>query len=182
MKTKTEEPHDEQKRVLAEIANVAGACRGIEAEFRRNSPPTLELLIKIHRTLAMKLLANLEQSSSAEGTQLLTALMKPVMEFARIEESRADRRFARERFRAARQAQFKAGLELLLTAYKGVPGAIELVHQAHALAAHNENAEQAIETQPCVLPPPLPLISSPVGPPTDSSRRTENGPLPPCKP
>jgi len=176
--------HKRARRELLEtISTTAQMCREIEDEFRRNPPPTLEVLIKIHRVFLMKLIKDFDDPPSAEDMRLVTGLIKPAMEFANIEEKRADRRLVRERLRAARQSQLEAGLEVFKVAFRGHPEAIELLERGYLMVTGQKKSLSGagIEVPAATGADPID-ISHPVGPPTDYACRTENGPLLPCKP
>jgi hypothetical protein len=108
-----------QAQLLARIANGARQCREVEAEFGRNPAPSVETLIKIHRVLVLKLSnqANLDP----DALRQVTELMKPVMEFARLEEKRKDRELAERKHQE------------LLAARDAARAKTETAESAHAL-------------------------------------------------
>jgi hypothetical protein len=94
-----------EERILDLIAAAAGECKKIEAEFGKNPPPQLETLINLHRVIVLHLCDAPDRSQKT--LELITRLMRPVMEYARIEEVRRQRELAEQKYRdqaAAEQA------------------------------------------------------------------------------
>lgn len=182
MKTKSQDRERVRRELLEVIAGASQSSREIQDEFRRNPPPTLELLIKVHRSWVMKLINDLDDPPKPEDMRVVTALLKPAMEFASLEEKRADRRLVRERLRAARQSLIDAGIEAVAHEFRKHPAALELVRRGFAMATGKNTAEVAGPKELPPAPTATIEISRPVGPPTDSPCRTENGSPPPCKP
>lgn len=91
-----------QARILDQIASAAGHSAAIESEFSRNPAPAIETLIRLHQVLLLKL------SSQAEGAPELIALvarlMKPALEWVRIEERRKDRALRERKYEEERSA------------------------------------------------------------------------------
>ncbi len=108
--TRPEDPAPEdlqrlQETLLEQIAQGATVCREIESQLRKHSAPELETIIKLHRVLVLKLSA--ESRAAPELLHLVATLMKPVMDWARLEEKRKDRELAWQKYRdqlAAQQA------------------------------------------------------------------------------
>lgn len=101
-----------QESFLAGIAEAASLCREMEAHLRQHSAPELETIIKVYRVLVLKLSAELR--AVPELRHLVTTLMKPVMDWARLEEKRKQRELAEQKLReeaAARQAAKENGRE-----------------------------------------------------------------------
>jgi hypothetical protein len=86
-----------QNKLLDQIASAARQCQAIEAEFGRNAPPHMHTLINLHRVLVMKLSAQANLAPTL--LPLVTNLMRPVLEWARLEEKQKDRRLAEAKFR-----------------------------------------------------------------------------------
>jgi hypothetical protein len=101
------EQADLQRRLLEMIAEAGQQCRAIETEFGRQAPPELETLIKVHRALVLKL--STQANLAPETLKLVTALMKPVMEWARLQEKRREREFAERKYQDQRAAEQSAG-------------------------------------------------------------------------
>jgi hypothetical protein len=123
----------DQRRLLALIGNAARNCRTVEEEFRRCPAPALETLIQLHRSLAMNLAAEGKAGSGAERIQLLTSLVRTTLEFARLEEKRADRTLAETKHRESLQTKLEAGLEAVADCMKGHPVALQFFRQAEAV-------------------------------------------------
>jgi len=105
--------------LLAQIGEGARHCKAIEAEFGKNPPPELETLIKVHRVMVLQLSSQKETERETIG--LVTALMRPVMEWARLQEKRKERELAQEKYRAQVAAQ-KAAIQRELEAAKADGG------------------------------------------------------------
>ena len=101
--------------LLAQIGEGARHCRAIEAEFGKNPPPELETLIKLHRVMVLQLSS--KEETERETIGLVTALMRPVMEWARLQEKRKERELAEEKYRAHLEAQ-QAAIQQELEAAK----------------------------------------------------------------
>jgi hypothetical protein len=97
-----------QERLLAQIATGAVECQEIENQLRQHAAPELETIIKLHRVLVLKLSA--ESQAVPEVLHLVGTLMKPVMDWARLEEKRKDRDLAQRKYRDQLAAQ-KAATE-----------------------------------------------------------------------
>lgn len=94
-----------QEYLLERMAQGATLCRDIEAQLRQHPAPELETIIKVFRLLVLKLSA--EVRAMPELRHLVSTLIKPVMDWARLEEQRKRRELAQERHReesAARKA------------------------------------------------------------------------------
>ena len=70
---------------------------------RSDSDLELETLIKLHRVLVLKL--SLEADGAPELLKLAKDLMKPVMDWARLQEKRKDRALAEQKHRDQLEAQ-----------------------------------------------------------------------------
>lgn len=95
-----------QESLLARIAQGAAWCRELDAQLRQHPAPELEIIIKLYRVLLLKLSA--EVQAVPDLRHLVTTLMKPVMDWARLEEKRKDREWVEQQARdsaAARQAK-----------------------------------------------------------------------------
>jgi hypothetical protein len=91
--------------LLAQIAKGGKLCQEIERQFKQHLCPELETIIKLHRTLVLTLCG--QAQDMPDRAALVSALMKPVMEWARLEENRKRREWAEQKHRAevaARQA------------------------------------------------------------------------------
>jgi hypothetical protein len=95
-----------QESLLARIAQGATLCRELEAQLGQHPAPELETIIKLYRVLLLKLSA--EVQAVPDLRHLVSTLMKPVMDWARLEEKRKDREWVEQQAResaAARQAK-----------------------------------------------------------------------------
>jgi hypothetical protein len=92
-----------QERVLERIVETAKLCREIEKRLQQHSAPELDTIIQLHQLLILGLSAQV--LDAPELLEFVSALMKPVMEWARIQEKRADRELAREKHKDQLVAQ-----------------------------------------------------------------------------
>ena len=92
-----------QEKLLEQIAEGAGLCEALEQRFAGNPAPELDLLIKVCRLLVLKF--SLEAETSPAVLRLLSDLIKPVMDWARLEEKRKEREFAEQKYREQTAAQ-----------------------------------------------------------------------------
>jgi hypothetical protein len=96
-----------QETLLERIAEGAKMCREFQEQLRQHPAPDLETLIKLHRVLVLTLSADAQASPAL--LPLITALMKPVMDWARLEEKRKDRELAAARLAAKEGHDRSAG-------------------------------------------------------------------------
>jgi hypothetical protein len=103
-----------RRELLEQIGAGANHCRQVELEFGTHAPPELETLIKVHRMLVLKLSA--QTDTNPDAVRQITALMKPVMDWARLLEQRKERELAEQKYRdqlaaqkAEREREQKAG-------------------------------------------------------------------------
>src|SRR5438874_151202 len=92
-----EEARQVQEHLLEQIAQGASLCRELEEQLRKHPAPELETIIKIYRVLVLKLSA--EVQAVPELRQLISALLRPVMDWARLEEKRKDRELVEKKER-----------------------------------------------------------------------------------
>jgi hypothetical protein len=78
-----------QDELLRDIAESAKDCAEIEAAFAKNPAPAIKLLIKLNRLTALRL--NKEGRMDPGLVRLMTVVMKPVLDWARLEEQRRAR-------------------------------------------------------------------------------------------
>lgn len=98
-------PEELLESLLAQIAEGGKLCQEIDRQFKQHLCPELETIIKLHRSLVLGLCG--KAHSRPKRYALVSALMKPVMEWARLEENRKRREWAEQKYReetAARQA------------------------------------------------------------------------------
>ena len=108
-----------RRQLLEQIRAAAKHCREVEQELGKNPPPELETLIKVHRVIILQLSAQTE--CNPETARQVTALMKPVMDWARLQEQVKARVLAETKYRDQVAAQ-KAALERELNAAKNEGG------------------------------------------------------------
>jgi hypothetical protein len=95
---------DASAQLLEQIAEGARLCEQVERQLARHPAPGLETLIKLCRAKILKLSV---QAQAAPGQfKLVCDLMRPVMEWARLEEKRKERELAEQKYR-----EQKAGSE-----------------------------------------------------------------------
>ncbi|MGH7967952.1 MAG: hypothetical protein ACREIC_04410 [Limisphaerales bacterium] len=103
-----------REELLAQITHGGRLCAELESQLGKNPPPELETLIKLYRVMILKFSA--EANVAPEIFKLVTDLMKPVMDWARLQEKRRERELAERKYRdqveaekAARAKADKAG-------------------------------------------------------------------------
>ena len=109
----------EAELLLDMIARGARQCRELERELGKTAAPELELLIQLHRALILKLTT--EANAAPALLSAVADLMKPVMDWARLEEKQRLRRFAEKKYRNQVAAQ-KAAIEREIRAAKATGG------------------------------------------------------------
>jgi hypothetical protein len=85
-----------QEALLGQIASGARQCKEVQQQFATNPSPQLETLISLHRVLVMKL--STQAAVDPAMIELVTALMKPVMEWAKLKTKQDELSLAREKF------------------------------------------------------------------------------------
>jgi len=88
-----------QDQLLCDIAESAQECSDLEAHFAKNPAPAIDILIKLHRVAALRL--NKQGQTDPDLLRLMTILMKPVLDWARLEEQRKVRESADGKGQAA---------------------------------------------------------------------------------
>jgi hypothetical protein len=116
---KEEDQESGREWLLARIGEGARHCKEIEAEFGKNPPPELETLIKVHRVMVLQLSS--QKKTERETIGLVSALMRPVLEWARLQQKRKESELAEEKYRAQVEAQ-KAAMQRELEAAKSEGG------------------------------------------------------------
>ena len=84
-----------QEKLLEQISYGTSLCAQIERQLAAHPAPELETLIKLYRVIILKL--SLEADVAPELLNLANDLMKPVIDWARLEEKRKEREFAEKR-------------------------------------------------------------------------------------
>jgi len=92
-----QDPQELQELLLERILAGGKLCHEVESQLRQFPSPELETIIKLHRVLVLGLSA--EAQTRPGRFNLVAALMKPVMEWARLEEKRKLRELAEQKYR-----------------------------------------------------------------------------------
>lgn len=95
------------EELLALIAEAGRHCREIERQFGDHPAPELELVIKLHRVLLLQY--TLAAKHRPEALKKARELMRPVMEWAALEEKRKQRELAEQKYRDQVEAEKAAG-------------------------------------------------------------------------
>lgn len=105
--------------MLDQISAGVALCAQVERQLAGHPAPGLETLIKLYRVIILKL--SVEADPAPGLPKLVNDLMKPVLDWARLEEKRKDREFAEQKHRdqlaqaAAGKAQGAAEAEKALS-------------------------------------------------------------------
>ena len=94
-----------QEQLLNQIEEGAKLCRKVEAQLRAHPAPGLETIVQLYRVLVLKVSGELQ--AQPETLALINALMRPVLDWERLEEKRKDRELEQQKYRdqqAAREA------------------------------------------------------------------------------
>lgn len=89
--------------ILGLIQTAAQHCHEVEAKFGANPPPELETLIKFHRVLLLHY--SLEAADKPEVLKEMRELMKPVMDWAALQEKCKQRELAEQKYRDQVEAE-----------------------------------------------------------------------------
>jgi DNA-binding Xre family transcriptional regulator len=92
-----EQPRATPEEMLERLAQAAKLCREIQAMLRKEPGPELETIIQLHRLLVLKI--STEAQGSPELLRVANLLMKPLMDWARLEETRKVRELAEQKYR-----------------------------------------------------------------------------------
>jgi DNA-binding Xre family transcriptional regulator len=92
-----EQPRETPEEMLERLAQAAKLCREIQAMLRKEPGPELETIIQLHRLLVLKI--STEAQGSPELLRVANLLMKPLMDWARLEETRKVRELAEQKYR-----------------------------------------------------------------------------------
>lgn len=91
------DPQELRERLLAQIAQAGKLCQEVEDQLSHYRCPKLETIIKLHRLLVLRLSG--EAEAIPDHFKLVSSLMKPLMEWARLEERRKQRELAEQKYR-----------------------------------------------------------------------------------
>jgi len=92
-----------QERVLDQIAEAARLCHELREHFAAHPAPEMDTIVKLHRVLLLKLSA--QTDLAPELLDLVKELIKPVMDWERLEEKRKERELAEKKYRDQVEAQ-----------------------------------------------------------------------------
>jgi len=85
----------ELERLLAGIARGSGICAKVNQQLAKHPGPSLTTLIELHRTMILNL--TLKAEVDPEAFEMVIKLMRPVMDWERLEEKRKERELADRR-------------------------------------------------------------------------------------
>ncbi len=95
-----------QERLLGQIASGSRQCKEVEAALGKNGAPELDTLIKLHRVLILKL--STEVNTKPETIEIVAQMMKPVMDYAKLEEKRRELALSEQKYRDQVRANSEA--------------------------------------------------------------------------
>jgi hypothetical protein len=109
----------QEEMLLGQITSGARQCQEVEAAFGRNPAPELDTIIKLHRVLILKL--STQANVDPQMLELVGRLTKPVLDYAKLGEKRAERELAEQKYRD-QVAERKRVIEAELGKAKGSGG------------------------------------------------------------
>ncbi len=86
-----------EEALLERLGRGAQYCRKIEDQLAAHAGPELETIMKLHRLIILKLSTQAEVRPDL--WDILKDLMKPVMDWARLQEQQKEREFAERKYR-----------------------------------------------------------------------------------
>lgn len=86
----------QEEALLKQIASGAAQCREVEEQFAKAPAPEFDTLIKLHRVLILKL--STQGNADPEMLELVNRMMKPVVQFARLQQLNAQLALDRSKF------------------------------------------------------------------------------------
>ena len=92
-----------QEKLLNQISRGAALCAEVERRLAGNPAPELETLIRLFRVIILKL--SVEANFAPDLLKLVNDLIKPVLDWARLEEKRKEREFAEHKHQEQTAAQ-----------------------------------------------------------------------------
>ena len=96
-------PASPQLSLFERLDHAAAECEQVERLLGGRGMPALETIIKLHRMLILRF--SLEADLAPELFELIDTLMKPVMDWARLEEKRKERELAEQKYRDQLEAE-----------------------------------------------------------------------------
>jgi hypothetical protein len=97
------EPEPPNEVVLAQLERSAGFCRKVQDQLAGFATPELEIILKLYRILILKLGTTAE--AKPEHWEILKDLMRPVMDWARLEEQQKEREFTEQKYQDEKAAE-----------------------------------------------------------------------------
>ncbi len=94
---------DREEALLARLGQSAQYCRQIEEQLAKYAGPELDAIMRLHRLVILKL--SVQAEVKPELWDVLKDLMKPVMDWARLQEQQKDREFAERKYREQLEAE-----------------------------------------------------------------------------
>lgn len=98
------------EQLLAQLVEAARQCQELERQFGQYPAPELETIIKLHRALVLNL--SLQADQAPELLKLVKDLMKPIMDWAQLQEKTRQRELAEKKLEAQSAERAKAGAAL----------------------------------------------------------------------
>jgi hypothetical protein len=96
-------PQEARERLLEQLSQDSGLCQEIQSLLQKHPGPELEAIMQLHRVLVLKLSA--EAQAAPELLGLVNTLMKPLIDWARLEETRKQRELAEKKYRDEQASQ-----------------------------------------------------------------------------
>ncbi len=85
-----------REQLLEQVAEGGRLCRELETRLNQCPAPELEVLMKFYRVLVLKACG--EAQAAPERLAFFSALMKAILEWARLEEKRKQRELAEQKY------------------------------------------------------------------------------------
>lgn len=93
------------EQLLEQLAEAARQCKDLEREFGQHPAPELETIIKLHRVLVLNLSVQADQAP--ELLKLVKDLMKPIMDWAQLQEKTRQRELAEKKLESQQAERAK---------------------------------------------------------------------------
>ncbi len=90
-------PEDTEEALLERLGHGADYCRKVEEQLAACAGPELDAIMKLHRLIILKLSTQAEEKPAL--WDVLKDLMKPVMDWARLQEQQKERELAEKKYR-----------------------------------------------------------------------------------
>jgi hypothetical protein len=109
----------QQRQLISQIVTGARAAREVETEFGQNPAPELDVIIKLLRVLILQF--STEANDNRDVVKQLSALMKPVMVWAQLQEHARDREFEETKYKQALKSKLDVALDEMAATLKQHP-------------------------------------------------------------